>query len=55
MHVYVDVASLTCMNFTLLYLEATEAKRQHRSSSEQLFSEVRDLEKTWLQRVLGRK
>lgn len=45
-HVCVDVAILTCMNAPLLYLEATEAKRQSRSSSEQFLSEVRDLEKT---------
>lgn len=54
MHVYVDVATLTCMDSPLLHLEAAEAKMQHRGSSEQLLSE-RDLEKSWLQRVLGRK
>lgn len=55
LHAYVDVATLTCTNSPLLYLEATKAKKQHRSSSEQLLSEVRDLKKSWLQRVLGRK
>lgn len=53
-HVFVDVATLTCVDSALLHLEATEAKMQHRGSSEQLLSE-RDLEKSWLQRVLGRK
>lgn len=43
MHVNVDVAILTWMNS---YVETTEAKRQHRTSSEQLLTEVRDLEKT---------
>lgn len=41
MHVHVDVAVLTCMDSPLLYLEAAEAKRQHRNSSEQLLTEVR--------------
>lgn len=54
MHVYVDVATLRCMDSPLLYLEATEAKKQHRGSSEQLLSE-RDLEKSWLPRILGRE
>lgn len=31
------------MDSPLFYLEATEAKRQHRNSSEQLLTEVRDL------------
>lgn len=39
MHVHVDVAVLTWT--LLLYLEAAEAKRQHRNSSEQLLTEVR--------------
>lgn len=44
-HVYVDVATLTCMNSPLLHLEASEAKKQQRSSSEQLL-EGKDLEKS---------
>lgn len=44
-HVCVGVAILTCMDSPLFYLEATEAKRQHRNSSEQLLTEVRDLVK----------